>query len=225
MKTIFEMCDLTNTVSIQLEKSGRKTEKVISMDDFIESVMASRNKSDFVAIESPLFKEVNGIKLIQSKQIGKNSFIYIIQKTRSIMPMVIYSRMYPDCGMPNLLYGIKIVNNKLSQMFLVTVKDDVITEESKIFKYPFTNVSGDTGRVCLGGNSFEVGILEGDSIYNVPLQFFSMPNTMDSFSVMNNTKGFEFEEMVKELSGKEFDDNLLVENEKITTYKEWFKAI
>jgi len=79
--------------------------------------------------------------------------------------------------------------------------------------------------VCLGGNSFSKGIITEDKILNVPNEFFSMPNTLHSYSPNNNTKHYEFEEMVIALKNKEFDNSLLVENNINTTYTKWFDSL
>lgn len=224
MKTLFEMDDQSNSVSILMAKNGRKFEKIVSMGDFIESLIASKNKGVFEPVESPLYKNIEGVSLIQTKQIAKNSFIYVLKMDAARMPMIVYTRLHDDCGIPNLLYGIKVVNDKISQMWVVTTKDDVITETTKIYKYPFTNVSGNVGKVCLGANRFDKGVTIEDKIYQVPNQFFSMPNTMDSFSVNKNTRCFELEEMLIYLTRRDFDNDLLVANE-IATYQDWFKAL
>ena len=172
-----------------------------------------------------MFKDIKGTKLIQSKQYAKNSSVYVLHRKKFQAPVQIYNRFHGDVGFPGLLFAIYVVNNRLSKLNLVAVKDEIITEETRIYKYPYTNVSGDRGSVCLGGNNFDKGILEGDKLYNVPNQFFSMPNTLHSYSSSKNTKGYEFEEMVISLKNKEFDDELLVENKDLKNYKQWFEDL
>ncbi|NMA50097.1 MAG: hypothetical protein GX947_10120 [Tissierellia bacterium] len=217
--------DGSNLVSIIKEENGRKKEKIITMDDFISSVISANSMGEFEPVIGPMFKDIKGTKLIQSKQYAKNSSVYVLHRKKFQAPVQIYNRFHGDVGFPGLLFAIYVVNNRLSKLNLVAVKDEIITEETRIYKYPYTNVSGDRGSVCLGGNNFDKGILEGDKLYNVPNQFFSMPNTLHSYSSSKNTKGYEFEEMVISLKNKEFDDELLVENKDLKNYKQWFEDL
>lgn len=216
--------DGSNLVSILTEKNGRKTEKVITMSDFISSIVSSNSLGDFEPVASPLYRKSLGTTLIQSTQFTKNATIYILHREKHQAPMQIYSRFYGDVGYPHLLFAVEVVNDTPVRLYLVAVKDGVITENTKIFKYPYTNVSGKQGNVCLGQNGFEKGI-EGDKLFGIPIQFFSMPNTLHSYTPANNTKRYEFEKMVQILQNKEFDNSLLIENNDLPTYKDWFESL
>ena len=94
-----------------------------------------------------------------------------------------------------------------------------------MFRYPFTNVSGNNGIVCLGRNTFEEGIEDNNlrKLFNVPYQFMSMPNNLDHYRA-TNSKCLECEELIKSLVDKDFDDELLIENN-ITQYSQWFEQL
>lgn len=217
--------DGSNLVSIIQEENGRKKEKLISMGDFISSVLSANARGKFETIISPLFTEINGIRLIQSKKYSSNSAIYILHRKKCQAPVQIFNRFHGDVGFPGMLFAIDVVNDRLSRLYVVAVKDEVITNDSKIYKYPYSNVSGSNGIVCLGSNHFSKGILKEEKLFNVPNEFFSMPNTLHSASTSNNTKGYEFEEMIIKLKNKDFDDSLLVDNFKNTTYAEWIENL
>ncbi|MDU2121894.1 MAG: hypothetical protein E7E64_05105 [Clostridium celatum] len=217
--------DGSNLATIVKEINGRKKEKIITVDDLIASIIASNRMGSFEKVISPLYRQVMNSTLIQSINYAKNSSIYIIHRKKCQAPVQIFSRFYGDVGFPGLLFAIDVVNNKLIKLYVVAVKDDDIKEDTKIYRYPFTNVSGKTGSVCLGSNHFEKGILEGDKLFNVINQFFSMPNTLHSYSPHNNTRKYEFEKMIRLLTNKEFDDQLLVENTDLKTYIEWIEKL
>lgn len=217
--------DGSNLVVVIQEENGRKKEKMISMDSFISSIISANSMGKFETITSPLFKEVKGIRLIQSKQYSKNSTVYILHRQMIQAPVQIFSRFYGDVGFPSLLFAINVVNDRVSKLYVVAVKDKVITEDTLIYKYPYTNVSTNKGNVCLGDNNFDKGILDGDKLFNIPNEFFSMPNTLHSYSPQNNKKCYEFEEMVISLKNKEFDNDLLVENKGLETYRQWFSSL
>lgn len=145
-----EICeDGTNLVNIFSEDDGIKKEKIITLEDFIESLMSAKNKNVFKPIESPIYKEEYGSKLIQCKTIGKNSSIYILLKEKARMPFQLFKRVYDNVGYPNMLFAIKVVNDKVSSLCLVCTKTTQMTNDTKLYKYPFTNVSGNEGNVCL----------------------------------------------------------------------------
>lgn len=218
---VIEINEETNLAVVLSEYNGRKTEKVITMEDLISSLSSATRLGKYESVISPLFKEINGVKLIQSKSYGQKSTIYILQVKKRKAPTQIFSRFYGDVGYPHLLFAIDVVNDKLSKLKLVAVKDEIITEDTILYKYPYTNVSGDKGNVCLGNNDFEKGITKGDKLFDIPNQFFSMPNTLHSFNVANNSMRYQFEEMLAIFKDKDFDDDLLVENERLLSYKEW----
>lgn len=221
----FEIDEVTKLVTVFSEDMGVKSEKVITLSDFIESMITAKNKNVFEPIESPLFREAYGSQLIQTKQIGKKSCIYILHKKKAKMPLQMFKRFYGDVGYPGLLFAIKVVNDRLFSMYLVAVKDNIINEDTKLYYYPYTNVSGDMGNVCLGSNKFSKGISKKNNLFKVPLQFAEMPNSLHSFMATHNSAGYDCEEMVKKMQNREFDDKLLVEKEQITTYKEWFSSL
>lgn len=224
-KMIFELDDTTKSVSVIEDKNGLKSEKVISMEDFISSIVSSIDMGRFKTVKSPLYKEYKGIRLIQSKQFGPNSHVYILEREKKSAPMQYYSTMYGNVGMPKLLFGVTVVNDRLTRIHVVAVKDEPVTESTKLYNYLFSNVSGATGSVCTGMNKFSAGITEKNRLFEVVNQFFSMANNMTSYRATNNSEGLEFEQLLKYLDDKEFDDNLLVEKTDITTYGEWFDKL
>lgn len=138
--------------------------------------------------------------------------------------MLLFNRFYDNVGIPNLLYCVHVVNNRLSKINVVAVKNENINADTQLYFYPFTNVSSDT-MACIGRNTFSPGIEDNDckELYNVPNQFMSMPNNLDYYKATNNTKCYECEELIKYLIDKDFDDSLLVEND--LTYSEWFDKL
>lgn len=217
--------DGSNLVNIITEEKGRKKEKLITMGDFISSVLSANDKGKAQQVLGPLYKELQNIKLIQFKHITKRTKIYILLREKAKAPMILFDKFYGEIGHPQLLFGVKVVNDKVSNLYVVATRDEEITEDTILYRYPFTNVSGDNGAVCLGGNRFEKGVKEGDKLLNVPNEFFSMPNTAHSYSILNNTKGLELGDLITELVEKDFDDELLVEHPRTSSYKNWINML
>ncbi|NFH90540.1 hypothetical protein FDA33_10080 [Clostridium botulinum] len=228
MKKIYiELIDGSKSVNmVQVLEEGQKKEKLISIEDFVTSITASLDGKNFEEVKSPIFRDLRGVRLIQSKQVGKNSHTYVLFQAKHNTPFQLFNRFYENVGVPNLLYGVKVVNNRLSKLYVVAIKDTNIVGSTKLYKYPFTNVSGNLGSACLGRNVFDVGIEDNDleKLYSIPNQFMSMPNNLDYYRIQNNNKCYECEQLLKVLNNNIFDNDLLVEND-IMTYANWFNQL
>lgn len=224
MKMNFELDTNNKTVTIISEKEHCKNIKVISINDFIESILASTNINDIYNL-SPLYKEVDGVKLIQVKQRTRKNKIFVLSFNIARYDVPIYSRTYVDTGIPKLLFAVHSVNNKLSSLYCCCVKATDISEDTELFEYPFTNVYGNDSRVCLGANNFEKGLEDNNykKLFRVPYDFMAMPNTGHSFVQLHNSEGFSFESLLKYLQHRDFDDNLLVS--KGVTYSQWIDKL
>lgn len=223
MKTYLELIDNSKIINmIQVMDDGTKKEKTITVEDLAASFTSSIEGKSFVDIKSDIFREVKGCRLIQTKIIGPKAKIYALLSTKSRIPMQLFNRFYDNVGIPNLIYAIHVVNNRLTKIYVVATKDTDIKKSTELFIYPFTNVSGRKGQACLGRNSFAPGIEDNDceELYNVHRQFMSMPNNLDYYRATNNTKCYECEELIKSLVNVDFDDDMLVSHQ--LTYGEWF---
>lgn len=228
MSIYFELKEESKSVSvITVLPGGIRKEKEISIEDFATSITSSLTGNNIDQVKSAISREVRGVKLIQSKRVSKNSNVYVLFQRKHNTPFQLFNRFYENVGVPNLLFGIHVVNNRLSKLYVVAIKDKDtdIRSNTKLFKYPFTNVSGELNKACLGSNKFEIGIENNDldKLYNVPFQFMSMPNNLDFYRISSNSRRFECEELIKHLNNIEFDDNLLVQEN--LSYSEWFDKL
>ncbi|UYZ38994.1 hypothetical protein OD350_29340 (plasmid) [Clostridium beijerinckii] len=226
-KVYIEIMENSKSVNIIKElEGGQRKEKLIRIEDFVSSIAASLTGKNYGEVISPISREIKGVRLVQSKQISANSHIYVLFQSKHNAPIQLFNRFFENVGIPNLLYGVHVVNNRLSKLYVVATKDTNIVSSTKLFKYPFTNVSGKSGSVCLGRNTFDTGIENNDleQLYSVPYQFMSMPNNLDHYRATSNTKCYECEQLLKSLNNNTFDDELLVDND-ITKYSEWFNNL
>lgn len=224
-----ELLEDSNSVCILEDSNGRKINKFISIDDFISSIISSTKrdkKENFNPIIGELYREKFNTRLIQSIQLNKNKFAYILFRPRALAPFSIYTRDFGEVGMPSLLFAVIVVNNKFSKLYLtVTDEDNIVTEGSRLFKYPFSNVFQNTGSVCTGSNIIKTDLSIKDNLFNIPDMFFSMPNTAEAFSPNNNALKLTFQELGKKLQGKQFANELLVDNTLVPTYKDWINLL
>lgn len=226
MKTYIELIENSKLINmIQVLENGSKKEKAITIEDFLSSLTSSIEGKNFVEAKSPIFRTKNGCRLIQIKTIGPKATIYVLVSEKCRMPIQMFNRFYDNVGIPALIYGIHVVNNRLVKIYVVATKETDVTDDTELYIYPFTNVNGYKGQACLGRNSFPNGIEDNncEALYDVPRQFICMPNNLDYYHETNNSMCYEAEELIKLLSNKDFDDNLLVEHK--MTYKQWFNSL
>lgn len=222
----FTLNETVNSVTITTEVKGVKKIKEVSLSDFIDTLLQSTNhqklntfdiKKEWFFIEEKRF----GLKMIHRVQLSENSFLYVIAKEKSFMPMKLAKEFH--VGIPNLIFIIKVVNNRFSCMFVRACKE--FGYNAPMFAYPFSNVSTSNGRVCIGSNNLSEYNFDNNpkAAFSILKMFFSMPNNMDAYSKRNNSKGLAYGEMLDYLNNKEFDDSLLVESQE--TYESWLNKI
>lgn len=212
-KLVVEFVNNSKTVNIITHEGLRRIEKSVSINDFLVSILESTNKSELNSFISPLYGKRKGIELIQCKSFGNNSTLYVLFREKGYAPMPLYNRMYENVGVPNLIFAVKVINNRMSKLYAVATKDKVITNDTIIYKYPFTNVSGHNALVCTGSNKFEPGIEDNDYklLYDIPNKFFSMSNNQ-GYNDCRSTKYKSIEEVFRNLNNNEFDEELLVKS-------------
>ncbi|MEG0296783.1 MAG: hypothetical protein RR620_08685 [Clostridium sp.] len=227
-KILVEINEDSNNVCIINNINGKKTEKYISTEDFVNSIISSTErdkKVEFKPVMGTLYREKGFCKIIQTIQTGKNTYIYIILREKAQAPMPVGKRFYGNVGMPNLLFAVKVVNNRFSQLFLAAADTKNIKEDSKLFCYPFSHVSRGRASVCLGSNSISLDLSILDNLLLIPDLFFSMGNGLDSYSVQNNAQNLEFEALLRYCDNNEYSNDMLVENPTYKSYIEWIKSI
>jgi len=108
---------------------------------------------------------------------------------------------YPHFPLPRLVFRFSLVRGQRVQKVEVgIVAEGRVTPESKMYRYPFSNVRG--YRMCTGGNTLpSYDSLHG--IFTLPYLILSMPNNDDYYSADNNQKGLEFRDLLEELKDRE----------------------
>lgn len=226
MKYNFTLDTCTNSVSIESIENGRKKTKEIGTKDFINLVSSTKIESGkFKAIISPIMNEYEDIKLIQWAKLDKSKYLHVFIKKASKNYMQIYEDSYGYCGYPTLIFGIVTVNENFNRMFLTVSKDLNITENTLLFKYPFSNVSNYSFSVCTGGNRINYKLNTIEDFNKVIDSFFYMPNTFESFSLDCNSKSLDFRALVETLKNTSFDEDLLIQNNSHPTYKDFIETI
>ena len=194
MSTIIEITDQCYCKVISENDKGIKTNKHISISTLLKLLQSATTEKDIECENSSItYSEIlpgdSLISTIQIKEmVDQNAKWYMLLRDNKPATFKFQDRNYKNVGMPKLLFAIKVFNNKCVNIRIAAVKTDKITEDTKIYKYPFSNVS-DTRNVCLGNNTLSDFDLKSISnISMIPEIFLSMPNNKDMYSGSNNSQ-------------------------------------
>ena len=82
------------------------------------------------------------------------------------------------------------------------VADEKPTMGTVMYRYPFSNVSGTRGDICIGANSLPK-YKTPHILANLPALLLPIPNGDHSFSVLNNKLGLQYRDLLEHLKGED----------------------
>ena len=181
---------------VMVEKSveGVKSFKQIAPDSLLECISRSLIRG---AVESGL--QPRGCLSFTSRDDGDRDVYILHPEDRADISY--YGTEYKDFPLPRLAFGFHISKEgRVSSCRLGVVdKDDVLKPETKMFHYPFSNVSG--FHLCTGNNTFpKVASLH--TLGSLPYFILAMPNNNDHFKPRNNKEGLEMRGLLELLKDK-----------------------
>lgn len=208
-----------------INSSGTET-KYVSLSD-LAAMFASAseldNSQEEVYMESPLLPQFNGISTVQYLE-SESTQIYILRKEACKMDLTYFGDAFSNVGIPTLLFKIKVSNDSIKGVEVVAIKEPVISKTTMLYRYPFSNVF-DTTKMCLGANNIAgLDVAQTSTIYRIPNLVLSLDNNNDAYR-NSNSSSLELRELFAKLSGKKFDQEILVQlkinDEKFLTYEKW----
>jgi len=203
-----------------IDENGEIQIKYVSIDDItkmITSASLMEKKEEENYIETPLLPQFQDISTIQYLE-SENTQVYIIKKDAGNIDMSYFQDKFNNVGFPTLLFKIKISHNSIRSVNLVAVKDTLITKNTELFRYPFSNVFSDT-RVCLGANNIaQLDVENTSTIFRIPNLVLTLDNNNDAYRGTNNT-GLALRELLEKLQNEKFNNDWLVPTN--LTYDSW----
>ena len=120
---------------------------------------------------------------------------------------------YPHFPLPQLVFRFSLFRGcRVKKVGVGVVEEGRVTPESKMYRYPFSNVRG--YEMCTGSNALP-GYESLHGISTLPYFILSMPNNDDYYSAGNNQQKLEFRDLLEELKDKElgyYYSNVLIPN-------------
>jgi hypothetical protein len=160
-------------------------------------------------------------KACSSPLLPKNCFIYQemldgaklvgIEVEAQRFDIQYHRKQFEEVGHPKMLFLFTLRGQKVINCMLVCAKDQVLTSETALYKYPFSNVHGSTNTCWPDLNSYEVKSIA--HVGTMPFAFIHSSNNEHLFT------GVNLGEKYHELQGKDFDQDTLMPLG--ITFNEW----
>jgi len=209
------------TVKVTQKNHGLADSKYIAMEDFMKAIEASRKEDSQVSktFSTPILPNTPDGKIttLGYEEYSNDQFSIILKREKGNIDFQYFDQTFPSVGHPRLLFKVQVADNTVVTTYVVAVKDTVITDETEIYEYPFSNVFH-RGRVCWG----QTKLPRFDStayLKSLPDIFLSSPCNNDNYG--HNLSGLEYRPLLEELSGKDFKEEYLKPMN--INYGQWLK--
>ena len=211
----------TNMVQIRSTTERGKSVKTVSFNDYCEAIIAAQRQVETYGeeVDTPIFPQDPSVSTVQMRKLSTGAEWYFVTREAGPIDIQYYDTVFKQVGMPKLLFAIKLSKNVIQRVAVIATLDRTITEDSKLYNYPFSNVSGELGGICFGGNRlYDYSFDNPLQLHSMPNMFLSMPNNDDSYGNRNKS-GLLFRPLLEEIEGKDFPVEWL--NPSKLTYGEW----
>ena len=110
---------------------------------------------------------------------------------------------YPDFPLPRLVFAFHVdTEGKVSRCRMGVVADEKPTMETVMYRYPFSNVSGENGDICIGANALPK-YKTPHTLMNLPTFLLSIPNNDHSYSPLNSKLRMQYRDLLEHLKDKD----------------------
>lgn len=217
-------------VKITHKADNGKQVRYIEFNEYVKALSSAVKQTDYGDVEvkdSPILPQFKDVSTIMHRELSTGSQYLVLVREPKPFDITYFESKFNKVGIPKLIFGVKIYSNIIQEVYVVAVKDKIITEKTKIFHYPFSNVSGSNGHICFGGNRISnINVKSLTGLHSVPRMFLAMPNNNDSYG--HNKSGLQYRPLLEALEGKKFKEGWLKPLEQgntQVTYEEWIKNL
>ena len=183
-------------ITVEERRNGVKSIKNIELNDLLICIKSSLKEV------KPVYHTVlpkNALFYSCSPETG--DFSAAIEYPYSKATVTYMATEYPDFPLPKLVFGFKIGGTgKIQKVYLGVTENGILRENSKMFVYPFSNVSNNFS-LCTGENELPK-INSPYSLSNMPDYILSLPDNDDHFEPKNNRLHLGHRELMEHLADK-----------------------
>ena len=124
---------------------------------------------------------------------------------------------YPNFPLPRLVFAFHAdTEGKISGCRMGVVANERPTMRTVMYRYPFSNVGGSMGTICIGRNALPQ-YKTPHALASLPTFLLSIPNGDHSFNALNNKLGLQYRDLLEHLKDKDpsyYYSDVLIPNEK-----------
>lgn len=174
--------------------------------------------ADYLKQTYPLSSVPKLPKNVVGLRIYNQRIDYVIFVPAGIRPVIYHQEAF-NVGFPNVLMLIGLQHNRVveSKMFAITEDSiDAITEETRLYHYPFSNVHYD-GEICWG--NFDLPKVKNTELDKIVRLFFALPSTDDLYN--SGALKMSYREFLMKCVETPFDNSFLIPTN--MTYEHLFK--
>lgn len=181
---------------VEITDRGIVSRKMISTDTLESCFLSSRQEDE--AHPTGLLPE----GCIAVTMMPKYTYYYI-RYPELYADFSYFGTEYPNFPIPRLVFAFKYmpVDKKVADCAVCVVKDERLTADTPLYKYPFSNVY-DKGRICTGNNALPV-YKDPTRLHTLAGYLLRMPNNNDLFNKSNNKLNAEFRDLLEQMKGKD----------------------
>lgn len=197
-------------VMVEKDVNGIKSFKQIDPDTLVECINRSLLRG---SVSSGLLPR--GCVSFTAHDGGERDVCLLHPENRADVSY--YDTMYPSFPLPRLVFGFRITKEgRVASCRLgVIAKDDALKPDTKMYRYPLSNVSG--FHLCTGNNVLPK-CTSLHTLASLPYYIMEMANNNDHFSPSNNRFGLEMRDLLELLKDKDtafYYSDVLMPNGKV----------
>lgn len=193
-------------IYVETQENGIKSAKYTNADEVLKCLKSSIKFDG--KISSGILPQ-NCISYSEDKK--KNKFVAISFEERTA-DIVFEKTEYKDFPLPRLVFGFQInEDGRIIGVQLGVTEKGRLTPKSKMYIYPFSNVSGFS--LCTGSNSFPQ-IKSLHQLNGIPYFILKMPNNYDRYKEDNTKLRLDYRGLLEHLKDKDsqyYYDNVLID--------------
>lgn len=130
---------------------------------------------------------------------------------------------YPNFPLPRLVFGVRMLpDGKVADCTMGVVADETPNLSTKMFQYPFSNVSD--FRVCVGNNTLPK-YAKQTALEHFPSYLLGLPDNDDSYRAGHNKAHLEHRELLNRLKNKDpayyYTDVLIESGKTLNDFINW----
>lgn len=198
----------TGKIIMETHKSGIVSCKEIQADAFLNCIKGSIRHE---AVSSG-FLPPNCLFVRVYPDGGKD---YCLWYPEVYADISYHETAYSHFPLPRLVFAFHAdPEGKISKCRMGVVADERPTPDTVMYIYPFSNVSGRYGDLCIGANSLPQ-YRKPHTLANLPALLLSIPNGDHSYSPKNNKLGLQYRDLLEHLKSKApsyYYSDVLLEN-------------